>query len=173
MLSDLALYAALLRPVARLPSPIPRASFTATPAHLQQLVLRGQSNKRCCIVDFKLSKQVAAVGFDSEGAQEQLIGNILAGKTLCDKASHFLFAARERGHRRHGRRGLQQQHEVHGLEAGLHAALRLGAAGKLHPGVSLSQLLNVSRNGFGYSYVQPELCHAVGRLLSPRASFMP
>ena len=34
-------------------------------------------------------------------------------------------------------------------------------------------MLNVSRNGFGYSYVQPELCYAAGRLLSARASFMP
>ena len=34
-------------------------------------------------------------------------------------------------------------------------------------------MLNVSRNGFGYSYVQPELYYAAGRLLlSACASFM-
>ena len=52
--------------------------------------------------------------------------------------------------------------------------LGLGAAGELRTSVSLGQMLNVSRNGFGYSYVQPELCYAAGRrLLSARASFMP
>lgn len=60
------------------------------------------------------------------------------------------------------------------LEAGLHAAMGLGTAGELRPGVSLGQMLNVSNNGFSYSYVQPELCYAAGRLLlSARASFMP
>ena len=35
-------------------------------------------------------------------------------------------------------------------------------------------MLNVSKNGFSYSYVQGELAYAVGRvLLSARASIMP
>ena len=60
------------------------------------------------------------------------------------------------------------------LDAGLHAAVGLGSAGELRPGVSLGQMVNVSKNGFSYSYVQPELCYANGRLLlSARASFMP
>jgi hypothetical protein len=60
------------------------------------------------------------------------------------------------------------------VDAGLHAALGLGRAGQLLPGVSLGQLVSVSKNGFSYSIVQPELCYAVGPvLLSARASFMP
>lgn len=60
------------------------------------------------------------------------------------------------------------------LDAGLHAALGLGRAGRLLPGVSLGELVSVSKNGFSYSIVQPELCYAVGPvLLSARASFMP
>ena len=50
----------------------------------------------------------------------------------------------------------------------------LAWAGGLRSGVALGQMLNVSKNGFSYSYVQGELAYAVGRvLLSARASFMP
>lgn len=60
------------------------------------------------------------------------------------------------------------------VDAGLHAAIGLGRAGELRPGVSLGQMLNVSKNGFSYSYAQGELAYAVGRvLLSARASIMP
>ncbi|MDQ2795245.1 MAG: hypothetical protein M3Y12_14735 [Bacteroidota bacterium] len=60
------------------------------------------------------------------------------------------------------------------VDAGLHAALGLGRAGELRPGVSLGQMLNVSKNGFSYSYAQGELAYAIGRvLLSARASVMP
>ena len=60
------------------------------------------------------------------------------------------------------------------VDAGLHAAIGLGRAGELRPGVSLGQMLSVSKNGFSYSYAQGELAYAVGRvLLSARASIMP
>lgn len=60
------------------------------------------------------------------------------------------------------------------VDAGLHLALGLGQAGQLLPGVSLGQMINVSKNGYGYSFVQPELCYTHGNLLvSVRASFMP
>ena len=60
------------------------------------------------------------------------------------------------------------------VDAGLHAAIGLGRAGELRPGVALGQMLNVSKNGFSYSYAQGELAYAVGRvLLSARASIMP
>ena len=50
----------------------------------------------------------------------------------------------------------------------------LAWAGGLRSGVALGQMLNVSKNGFSYSYVQGELAYAVGRvLLSARASIMP
>ena len=35
-------------------------------------------------------------------------------------------------------------------------------------------MINISRNGYSYSFVQPELCYTHGNLLvSARASFMP
>ena len=60
------------------------------------------------------------------------------------------------------------------VDAGLHLALGLGASGQLLPGVSLGQMVSVSKNGYSYSFVQPELCYIHGNLLvSARASFMP
>lgn len=60
------------------------------------------------------------------------------------------------------------------LDAGLHYAIGLGKAGQLRPGVSLGQLVNVSRNGFGYTFFQPELSYAYHQVvLAARASFMP
>ena len=60
------------------------------------------------------------------------------------------------------------------LDAGLHAAIGLGRAGELRPGLALGQMLSVSKSGFSYSYAQGELGYAVGRvLLSARASIMP
>ena len=60
------------------------------------------------------------------------------------------------------------------VDAGLHVALGLGSAGQLLPGVSLGQMINVSKNGYSYSFVQPELCYTHGNVLvSARASFMP
>ncbi|MFC6225481.1 hypothetical protein ACFP2F_19700 [Hymenobacter artigasi] len=60
------------------------------------------------------------------------------------------------------------------IDAGLHAALGLGTAGQLLPGISIGQMVNVSKNGYSYSYVQPELCYLHGNLLvSVRASFAP
>ncbi|MGY3089807.1 hypothetical protein ACVWYF_002855 [Hymenobacter sp. UYAg731] len=60
------------------------------------------------------------------------------------------------------------------VDAGLHLALGLGAAGQLLPGVSIGQMVSVSKNGYSYSFVQPELCYTHGILLvSARASFMP
>ena len=44
----------------------------------------------------------------------------------------------------------------------------------MRSGVALGQMLNVSKNGFSYSYAQGEGGYAVGQvLLSPRASIMP
>jgi hypothetical protein len=60
------------------------------------------------------------------------------------------------------------------LDAGLHYAIGLGGAGQLRPGVSLGQLVNVSRNGFSYTFLQPELSYTYHQvLLAARASFMP
>jgi len=60
------------------------------------------------------------------------------------------------------------------VDAGLHVALGLGAAGQLLPGVSLGQMVNVAKNGYSYSFVQPELHYTLGNVLvSARASFMP
>ena len=50
----------------------------------------------------------------------------------------------------------------------------LAWAGGLRSGVALGQMLDVSKNGFSYSYAQGEVGYAVGRvLLSARASIMP
>ena len=60
------------------------------------------------------------------------------------------------------------------VDAGLHYALGLGPASHLLAGLSLGQMINVSKNGYSYSFVQPELSYMHGNLLvSARASFMP
>ena len=60
------------------------------------------------------------------------------------------------------------------VDAGLHYALGLGPASHLLAGLSLGQMINVSKNGYSYSFVQPELSYTHGNLLvSARASFMP
>lgn len=59
-------------------------------------------------------------------------------------------------------------------DAGLHYALEQRPASHLLAGVSLGQMINVSKNGYSYSFVQPELCYTHGNLLVlARASFMP
>lgn len=60
------------------------------------------------------------------------------------------------------------------VDAGLHYALGLGTASHLLAGLSLGQMVNVSRNGYSASFVQPELSFTHGNVLvSARASFMP
>jgi hypothetical protein len=60
------------------------------------------------------------------------------------------------------------------VDGGLHYALGLGTASHLLVGASLGQQVNVSRSGYSYSFVQPELSYMRGNVLvSARASFMP
>ena len=60
------------------------------------------------------------------------------------------------------------------VDAGLHAAFGLGAASQVLAGLSLGQQVNVSRNGYSNSFVQPELTFTHGKVLvAARASFMP
>ncbi|MDO7846570.1 hypothetical protein Q5H92_09400 [Hymenobacter sp. M29] len=60
------------------------------------------------------------------------------------------------------------------VDGGLHYALGLGTGSHLLAGLSLGQQVNMSRQGYSYSFVQPELSFTHGNVLvSARASFMP
>jgi hypothetical protein len=60
------------------------------------------------------------------------------------------------------------------VDGGLHYALGLGTSSHLLAGLSLGQQVNVSRNGYSYSFVQPELSFTRGNVLvAARAAFMP
>lgn len=48
---------------------------------------------------------------------------------------------------------------------GLHYAFRLGESGRLMPGVSIGQMVNLSRDGYSYTFIQPGLYYTTDRLL--------
>lgn len=48
---------------------------------------------------------------------------------------------------------------------GLHYAFRLGESGRLMPGVSVGQMVNLSKDGYSYTFIQPGLYYTTDRLL--------
>ncbi|RSK51295.1 hypothetical protein [Hymenobacter rigui] len=48
---------------------------------------------------------------------------------------------------------------------GLHYAVRLGQSGQLMPGVSVGQMVNLSKDGYSYTFIQPGLYFTTDRLL--------
>ncbi|RYU84274.1 hypothetical protein [Hymenobacter persicinus] len=51
------------------------------------------------------------------------------------------------------------------VDFGLHYQFNLGEKGHLLPGVALGQMINLSKNGYGYTFVQPGLYFTNDRLL--------
>ncbi|WP_426493105.1 hypothetical protein [Hymenobacter sp. 102] len=48
---------------------------------------------------------------------------------------------------------------------GLHYAVRVGQSGRLLPGVSIGQMVNLSKDGYSYTFIQPGLYFTTDRLL--------
>jgi len=48
---------------------------------------------------------------------------------------------------------------------GLHYAVKLGESGRLMPGVSVGQMVNLSKNGYSYTFIQPGVYFTTDRLL--------
>ena len=51
------------------------------------------------------------------------------------------------------------------VDFGLHYQIRLGEAGRLLPGVSVGQMVNLSKDGYSYTFIQPGLYFTNDRLL--------
>ncbi|UYZ60839.1 hypothetical protein [Hymenobacter latericus] len=51
------------------------------------------------------------------------------------------------------------------LDWGLYYRVKLGEAGQLMPGIAVGQMINLSRNGYSYTYLQPGVYYTSNRLL--------
>ncbi|GGG30584.1 hypothetical protein [Hymenobacter glacieicola] len=51
------------------------------------------------------------------------------------------------------------------LDWGIHYQFNLGESGHLMPGVSFGQMINLSKKGYSYSFIQPGLYYTTDRLL--------